>query len=162
MLKYIDTKVVMTEVPDEITLAINISGCPCKCKGCHSPWLWEDKGTDLTREELLRLIRNNEGITCVSFMGGDSDPSHIVFLAGIVKRFTNLKVCWYSGFEKLSDEVRRWLRLFDYVKVGPYIEELGGLDSPTTNQKFFKVTSYGREDITHIFQKHNKYNETED
>ena len=28
MLKYVDSKVVFAEIPDEITLAINISNCP--------------------------------------------------------------------------------------------------------------------------------------
>ena len=27
---------------------------------------------------------------------------------------------------------------FDYVKIGPYIEEFGPLDSKTTNQQLFK------------------------
>ena len=39
MLKYVDTKVVFAEVPDEVTLAINISNCPCHCDGCHSEYL---------------------------------------------------------------------------------------------------------------------------
>ena len=47
MLKYVDTKIVFREVPDEITLCINISNCPCHCKGCHSPYLAEDIGTVL-------------------------------------------------------------------------------------------------------------------
>ena len=36
MLKYVNTAVVFQEIPDEVTLAINISGCPCRCPGCHS------------------------------------------------------------------------------------------------------------------------------
>ena len=38
-MKYIDTKIVFSEVPDEITLAINISGCPIHCADCHSKYL---------------------------------------------------------------------------------------------------------------------------
>lgn len=44
MLKYVDARVVFQEIPDEITLAINISNCPCHCKGCHSQYLAEDIG----------------------------------------------------------------------------------------------------------------------
>ena len=44
MLKYVDAKVVFAEVPDEVTLAINISNCPCQCKGCHSSYLAQDIG----------------------------------------------------------------------------------------------------------------------
>ena len=35
MLKYVNTGIVFQEIPDEVTLAINISGCPCHCPGCH-------------------------------------------------------------------------------------------------------------------------------
>ena len=35
MVKYLETKVVLSEIPNEITLAINITNCPCVCKGCH-------------------------------------------------------------------------------------------------------------------------------
>jgi predicted enzyme involved in methoxymalonyl-ACP biosynthesis len=54
MLKYVDTKVVFVEVPDEITLAISISGCPCFCEGCHSAYLAKDIG-----KELQNLIQRN-------------------------------------------------------------------------------------------------------
>lgn len=47
MLKYVDARVVFQEIPDEITLAINISNCPCHCKGCHSQYLAEDIGKPL-------------------------------------------------------------------------------------------------------------------
>ncbi len=62
------------EVQDEITLAINISGCPCRCKGCHSEYLALDIGEPLTAPALDSLVKGNTWITCVSFMGGDGDP----------------------------------------------------------------------------------------
>ena len=42
MIKYYNAMVVFEEIPNEITLAINITNCPCHCKGCHSQFLWED------------------------------------------------------------------------------------------------------------------------
>ena len=39
MLKYVNTGVVFQEIPDEVTLAINISNCPCHCPGCHSHYV---------------------------------------------------------------------------------------------------------------------------
>ena len=59
MLKYVDSKVVFSEVPDEITLAISISNCPGTCKGCHSPWLREDIGESLTVIALYELLEKN-------------------------------------------------------------------------------------------------------
>ena len=44
MIKYkTDTvQVVFEEIPDEVTLAIEITNCPGMCVGCHSPWLRGD------------------------------------------------------------------------------------------------------------------------
>ena len=57
MLKYVDTKVVFQEIPDEITLAINISNCPCHCPGCHSSYLAEDIGNALQCGAHLTALR---------------------------------------------------------------------------------------------------------
>ena len=38
MLKYANFDIVFQEVPDEVTLAINISNCPNQCVGCHSKY----------------------------------------------------------------------------------------------------------------------------
>jgi anaerobic ribonucleoside-triphosphate reductase activating protein len=151
MLKYVDTKVVFAEIPDEITLAINISNCPCHCKGCHSPYLAEDIGTELTFNELRRLIRNNSGISCIAFMGGDSEPERIDALASFVTNHYQLKVAWYSGRQELSKDIE--LRNFDYIKLGPYIEELGPLSSRTTNQRLYRVEKEVLIDITNKFWK---------
>ena len=136
MLKYVDTLVSFQEIPDEISLCINISNCPNNCKGCHSPWLREDNGTPLTYTELKRLIHNNKGITCVCFMGGDKEPWEIKRLAALIKEETDLKTAWYSGKDYLMNLSTN--TAFDYVKIGPYIEEFGPLDSKTTNQQLFK------------------------
>lgn len=135
MLKYTDIQVCFQEVPDEITLCINISNCPCHCKGCHSPYLAEDIGEPLTEEALKKLIERNIGITCVSFMGGDSNPNEIIDLAAFVKGNYKLKVAWYSG----RDNILVDLSDIDYIKTGPYIEECGPLNKDTTNQVFYKV-----------------------
>jgi anaerobic ribonucleoside-triphosphate reductase activating protein len=52
MLKHCETDIVFREFPDEVTLAVNISNCPHRCKGCHSPHLQTDCGTELTEKEL--------------------------------------------------------------------------------------------------------------
>lgn len=152
MLKYVDAKVVFAEVPDEVTLAINISNCPCQCKGCHSSYLAEDIGRILTIGPLFNLIEDNKGISCVSFMGGDSEPEKVNGLAWAIKRkYPNLKVAWYSGRQELSNNVN--LGNFDYIKLGPYKEELGPLNSRTTNQRMYRVCNGKLEDVTHKFWK---------
>ena len=157
MLKYSNTMVVFREIPDEVTLAINITGCPCHCKGCHSPFLWEDTGTELTFSELDRLINGNSGISCVCFMGGDADPSYINELAGYImenSEYGNISIGWYSGRDEISDKID--LFRFDYIKIGRYVEKKGGLDKETTNQRLYKVIcedkdGYCLHDITPMF-----------
>lgn len=138
MIKYTDTAVTLREIPDEITLCINISNCPCHCKGCHSSYLAEDVGQVLTLDVLEYLIKKNQGITCVSFMGGDNDTVRIDGLAEFVRKcFPSLKVAWYSGRNELSEHIH--ISNFDYIKLGPYIEECGPLDNPNTNQRLYKT-----------------------
>lgn len=185
MIKYVDTKVVFQEIPDETTLAINISNCPCHCKGCHSSYLAEDIGKELLwgdwasrkgrANSLFNLIVQNKGITCVAFMGGDSDPRTINELAKKIKwtndnvepfvknilteemewQWSPIKVAWYSGRQELSPDID--LKNFDYIKLGPYIEEKGPLSSKTTNQVMLQIdNSCGRsmvKDITSRFWK---------
>ena len=155
MLKYVDTLVSFQEVPDEITLCINISNCPCHCEGCHSAYLAEDIGNLLGYWTLNNLIKTNKGITCVCFMGGDADPEWIATLAFRVRRnFPNLKTGWYSGRQHLPDNFP--IQHFNYIKVGPYIPKLGGLDSETTNQIMYKVEDGELIDITYRFKHDSK------
>ena len=136
MLKYVDTLVSFQEIPDEISLCINISNCPNNCPGCHSSYLKDNIGIPLTYVELMRILKDIRGITCVCFMGGDKEPWEIQRLAQFVKE-KGLKVAWYSGKQELHEDIR--LANFDYVKLGPYIEELGPLTSRTTNQVMYKI-----------------------
>lgn len=158
MLKYLNTEVTFAEIPDEITLCINITGCPNHCPGCHSQFLWHDVGEPLTPGVLDIIIPKNKGISCVCFMGGDQDPSAINDLAiHVRKTFPDLKIAWYSGNNTITEELN--FDNFDYIKIGSYNEELGGLDKKTTNQKLFKL--YGPAfsewvDITYKFWKNEK------
>ena len=153
MLKYADYDVVFQELPNEVTLAINISNCPNRCVGCHSAYLMDDVGNPLTEQALEELLHKyGKTITCVCFMGGDREPHAVAQLAHWVKTqaaFT-LKVGWYSGKQALPEAFdSEW---FDYVKLGPYVPELGGLNHTTTNQRLYKITETGTlEDITACF-----------
>ena len=146
MLKYVNYDITFQEIPDEITLCINISNCPCHCKGCHSSYLAEDIGEKLTLDKIYKLIENSEGITCICFMGGDSSPKEIDMFARCIKDLYDIKVAWYSGRQELSKYIN--LKWFDFIKLGPYIEEFGPLNSKTTNQRFYQVIKSYYEDGT--------------
>lgn len=154
MIKYIpeDTSITFAEIPDEICLCINLSCCIHRCPGCHSPYLQTDIGDELTLSSLDYLINRNQGITCVVFMGGDNDKYALINLAKHIKNKYDLLIGWYSGESELN--LNEYGIYFDYIKVGPYIRELGPLNSPTTNQRLYFVKKYKGnltiEDITHI------------
>ena len=171
--------IVFQEIPGEVTLALNLSNCPCHCPGCHSPHLAEDIGEEVN-EDLLNglLARYGSMITCVAFMGGDANPEEVAKWAEWIKNhqspITNhqsvLRTAWYSGRQQspfpigVKSSARsdcRWPSVelcrgeascpFDYVKLGPYIESLGGLKSPTTNQRLYKRVGDTWQDITSSF-----------
>lgn len=152
-MKYVNESVVFQEIPDEVTLAINISNCPCRCPGCHSKYLWGDVGDELTHIVLDKMISKYDGaITCVSFMGGDASVSDVNDLAIYIRNIhPDLKVAWYSGRTVLSSKINK--NYFDYIKIGPYIAHLGPLNSKTTNQVMYKRNANNEwEDITYRFQ----------
>lgn len=160
MLKYANYDIVFQEVPEEVTLAINISNCPNQCPGCHSKYLWENIGKNLDKSELDRLVSQyKSGITCVCFMGGDAEPKEVSELAKQLKiNNKNLKMAWYSGKNELPEDVS--IEHFDYIKLGRYVAELGPLDSATTNQRMMKRLADGRvKDITEWFRKNKKVGE---
>jgi len=152
MLKVYNYDVVFQEIPDEVTLAVNLTGCPCHCPGCHSPHLWEDIGEVLDEAMLQRIHAEYAGeVTCICLMGGDADPAAVERLCAYIKEQMGLRSGWYSGRPELPAGID--LHHFDYVKTGPYIDSLGGLKSPQTNQRLYRVTERGMEDITARFWK---------
>ena len=75
-------------------------------------------------------------------MGGDAAPDEIQNLSKWIKdEYPHLKTAWYSGRESIPDGFD--LKCLDYIKLGPYIESLGGLKSPATNQALYSVRPDG-------------------
>lgn len=151
MLKYVDYDIVFQEIPDQTTLAINLSCCPCHCEGCHSMHLWRDIGEPFDEKALDELLlKYGNAITCVSLMGGDNDPEAVQRMATYIKS-RGKHSAWYSGRQQLPQGIL--IDAFDFVKVGPYIKYFGGLDKPTTNQRLYKVENGDLIDITSRMQR---------
>jgi len=152
MIKYIknETMVVFAEIPDEVTLAINISNCQNNCIGCHSPYLRENIGDELTFEAIDKLVEKNDGITCICFMGEGNDIESLCKLSKYISDNYNLATGLYSGQSELKQYM---IDNFNYVKVGPYIEEYGPLNKKTTNQRLYYIYNGEPLDITYKFWK---------
>lgn len=157
MIKYCGSYITFQEVPNEVSLTLTITNCPHRCKGCHSPWLQTNIGDDLTQRVLEEMIRGyGDGITCVCFMGEGNDPRALANLI-LTAHVNGKKACLYSGESAITDiealnilDVNEWP---DYIKLGPYMEDRGGLACPGTNQIMLKCRKGLFENITRLFWK---------
>lgn len=150
MLKYTDYEVVFREIPNKVTLAINISNCPNHCPGCHSPELRKDIGTELTDNELFRILDENKGINCICFMGAGRDVPRLAELLKLLKKkHPFLETGLYTGADEFDESV--FEGNLNYLKIGSYIEKLGPLDKETTNQRLYRLVDGKRSDITSLF-----------
>lgn len=154
MIKYTDVDVTFAEIPDEINLCFSISNCAGMCRNCHSPELRDNIGKDLL-SNIVAEVKQHKGISCVCFLGEARKVPHYLrkwntIISVLRNAFPKMKVAIYSGRDEVEDEM--W-QMFDYIKVGPYIEERGPLENPNTNQKLFKIDRKNNQkiDITHLF-----------
>ena len=158
MLKYLYCKEVFREIPGEISLGLSISGCQVHCVGCNQRELWEDKGTPLDVETLCGLLNQHNGITCLLLLGGESDIDALTEL--FMYAHKRVKTAWYCGLDAVPRKHMGIYQYLDFIKLGHFDVELGGLDSPTTNQHLYMIEhqgdgNYWRTDITSLFWKGN-------
>lgn len=141
MLKYYRKDVCFQEVPNEISLSFSIVGCPHNCKNCS--WkntVENEEKHDLTDSVYSSFLNKYNGLaSCILFLGGEWEQEDLVRKLKMAKK-NGYKTCLYTGHEltQVSDELKKEL---DFIKVGPYIEEKGGLNNPNTNQRFIDLTN---------------------
>lgn len=137
MLKYVPrmTNIVLEEIPDKVTLAVEISNCQGNCIGCHSPFLKSDIGSELTVDIIEQLISDNFGVNCFLLLGEGKDRQALLDISRHVHTaHPGMETALYSGRVDVEDDLKHE---FDYIKVGPYVEQLGPLNSRTTNQRLY-------------------------
>lgn len=151
ILRFISESVVWQEVPNEVSLAFLISGCPLGCKGCHSRESWNgNNGEPLSVAALTQRLQRYHGlISCVLFMGGEWQPEALLALLKAVQQ-AGLKSCLYTGREQ-HELPAKLLEPLTYLKTGRWIAERGGLDSLTTNQRLIDLRT--GEILNHHFVK---------
>ena len=95
-----------------------------------------DSGHDLSNDDFIEYLRQYRGlVTCVLFFGGEWWPDSLIEKLKIARQM-GLHTCLYSGFERVPNRISRHL---DFLKLGPWRADLGGLTEPTTNQRFYDV-----------------------
>lgn len=147
MIKYVDKSIVFEEIPDRVTLAFSISNCQNRCKGCHSPFLRKDVGDVLNEEVILNdFDKDLKRCNCVLFLGEGNDIESLIKLNDFIKERYKIETAIYSGRDSVEDY---FFEHFDFVKIGSYQADKGGLNRETTNQRLF----YKKEDITYKFWK---------
>lgn len=151
MIKYLDklTNVVFEEIPERVSLAISITNCQNSCPGCHSSFLSQNIGDELTKGVIDTLMKKYNGVNCFLFMGEGNDVDKLLELNEYVKRKYDIETGVYSGRDKVEDG---YFDAFDFVKVGSYMKDLGPLNKETTNQRLY----YHGNDITYKFWEREK------
>ena len=143
----------LNEVPDKVSCVVELGGCLRACKGCHSPNL---QGTftkpKMYLSDLEEFVDNQieKGCDAICIMGGDcSCEMTLDELKAVVNTLATIApVCLYSSnpnAEPFEEMQLKWL------KVGPYIESKGGLETPGTNQMLLEITRSNRVDIIDTF-----------
>lgn len=161
-LPVVDTTITLTEIPDNISFAIMIGNCCRKCKGCHSSYLQYKLPGNLWTDvdQLVKLAQKakEQGATAILLMGGTTNGIKPDVLQYAIEQLSKvLPVGVYSGadYHSIYNIILRDDPNLTWLKTGDFIEELGGLDSPDTNQQFFARDKKSGEwkDVTYLFRK---------
>lgn len=153
-MRFLYYDVLVSEIPNELTLGFSITGCTVHCPECHSKELWNKKsGSILTLKKICNIIESQKGISTVLFLGGEWYQKSLVNSLVLIKSKYNLKTALYSGQDlKYFLTKYKLLNNLDYLKVGPYISEYGNLKNKQTNQRLYTLENGQiKKDITSLF-----------
>lgn len=140
--------ILFQEVPNHISLGFYACGCRLRCPGCHSPELWSEHNGFTLSEELFKslLLKYAHKISCIVFLGGEWHPEELIEFLSLAQQ-AGLKTALYTGLNDVPQAIKDHL---DYLKVGPWIQSLGGLTSAETNQVFWDVKNDKK--LNYLFQ----------
>ena len=142
-LPVVNKGITLTEIPNHIAVFFEIGNCTIHCKGCHSPELWDTNYTEpnMSDSDILDYIveQANLGANAILFMGGLDNYGYSkgLFLDLLEELDSYLPVCIYAGNDDDKLLAHKTIPT-TWLKIGHYDHELGGLDSPKTNQKFYE------------------------
>lgn len=136
-MNYLSCQITFREIPDEVCLSILVTGCPLRCVDCNSKDSWrQDNGFVLNETTFVEILQKKQNwITCVLFLGGEWNKKELIQFLEITKS-KKLKTALFTGLTEVDQDLKNHL---DFLKTGPYIKSLGGLESPKTNQKLIHI-----------------------
>lgn len=154
----VGTGITWNEVPEKMAYYLELGECYQNCPNCHSPHLRckLDKYTQL--EEVLSKAGQaiDDGANAIVVMGGTT--SRALNKSELIELLQGLShiapTCLYSGSR--DAEADKEVAIdggCTWVKTGPYLEALGGLESTRTNQRFYKLENIARVDKEGYVQK---------
>lgn len=147
VLKYpvVNTDITFNELPDKMAYAIELGACKQFCVGCHSPEL-QNEDVDLT--SLLDILEEAQdavdaGANAIVVMGGTNNK-HITH-ESLIALLRDLAFIAPTGLYSGSDDEEQDKMIAvegqcTWLKTGPYVDALGGLESPRTNQRFYYIS----------------------
>ena len=113
-----------------IRTTIFSQGCPHHCPGCHNPETWPFAGgTEVPREQLLGLIRQDPLVRGITFSGGEpfAQAEELALLAAELRQ-NGYELACYTGytFEELlqngTPEQQKLLQNLDVLIDGPFLQ----------------------------------------
>lgn len=169
----------MQEIPDHIAFVINIGNCLQGCVGCHSKdtmsYHWEEPTKEVPLKKVLKKASkvHKLGATVCCIMGGTTNygvtRESLTALINELSLIFEEGVGLYSGsdnaidddlndhFPDASNYYYAHYTPLTYLKIGSYQKDLGGLDKPTTNQRYYVKESDGEwHDRTSLFTTNGK------
>lgn len=153
VLKYpvVNTDITFNELPDKMAYAIELGACKQHCVGCHSPELQEEDAPLTSLLDILEEAQDaiDAGANAIVVMGGTNNK-HITeeSLIALLQDLSAIAPTGlYSGSENEDrDKIIAVEGHCTWLKTGPYVDALGGLESTRTNQRFYRITATYRFD----------------
>lgn len=160
-------RVSLTEFPEHISFVIEMGNCLQQCPWCHredmQTFNQEPMFTNIVSIEEAVKEAVDKGANGIIIMGGTTNGLLMYDVCILIDRLSvYAPVCLYSGSNNpYKHEIIVKSSNLSALKTGSYKKELGGLNSPTTNQRFYLIEKGGTDsskvmvDITHKFYDEN-------
>lgn len=162
----------MLEIPDHIAFVINIGNCTNDCEGCHSKDVMSfccnyklTKKVPLEKviKKATKVHKLGASVCCI--MGGTTNygvtRESLTALINALALIFEEGVGLYSGRDASIDDdldengIHYYYAHYTpltYLKIGSYQKDLGGLDNPKTNQRYYVRETDGEwHDRTSLF-----------